>query len=138
MATSSRRNVVADELAIRNLVGQLAQFSDDGELDEYIELVTEDAVIESGNGERRGRPQILQVAKDRLESGMSGRGTSRHVVTNTIVEIDDDTTASARSYFLFIRDSATNPTVQYVGRYHDEFRHADGTWRLARRQISIG
>ena len=133
------RTAAADELAIRNLVGRLAHLVDDGELDEYIQLVAEDAIIEVGNSLRRGRTEILEAARGRRESGLSGRGTSRHVVTNTTVRIvEDDTTATADSYFLFVRDTTTSPAVQHVGRYHDEFRYSDGTWRLARRQIQVG
>ncbi len=139
MLGDGSRSVLADELAIRNLVGRLAQLVDNGELDEYGQLVAEDAIIEAGNSLRRGRTEILQVARDRRESGMSGRGTSRHVVTNTTVRIaEDGATATAESYFLFVRDTTTDPTLQHVGRYHDEFRYFDGTWQLARRQIHVG
>jgi 3-phenylpropionate/cinnamic acid dioxygenase small subunit len=131
--------VVADELAIRNLVARMAHLVDEGEFDEYSELLAENAVIEAGNGTRNGRAHILQVARERRASGTSGNGESRHLVTTTWVQVvQEKTSARAASCFLFVRNTTTHPTVEHVGRYHDEFACSRGMWRLVRRRILVG
>jgi 3-phenylpropionate/cinnamic acid dioxygenase small subunit len=54
------------------------------------------------------------------------------------VELGGEDEAVADSYFIFYRQTATNPTIFNMGHYHDDFRFVDGDWRLGRRQITIG
>ena len=58
---------VADELEIRNLVARLAQTADEGSLEEYAALYTDDAIWDGGPtfGVSRGIADILAGAKKR-------------------------------------------------------------------------
>ena len=46
---------VADELDIRSIVARLAQYADDGDLDDYVDLFTEDAHWAMPGAPRTGR-----------------------------------------------------------------------------------
>jgi uncharacterized protein (TIGR02246 family) len=131
--------VLASELEIRNLIARLAHLADHGDLDEYVLLFTQDASWEFPGGPRRGRSDILAGARGRREEGLTGPGSSsRHVITTLAVQVHDESTATADSYWMFWRDTATTPVLFNMGHYHDTIRHDDGAWRLARREITLG
>jgi len=131
---------IADELEIRNLVVRLAHTADEGSLDEYAGLYTEDAIWDGGPafGRRRGIADILTGVRERSASGIAGPGThTRHVITTTSVRVMGDT-AEVRSYFLFYVDCDKAPTVRVVGAYRDEMRRTPSGWKLAHRRIRLG
>ena len=92
MSQNANRNATDDELAIRNLLARLAQLADDGELAEYIQCFSDDAVWGgSGFGEKKGRDEIMAGAVERRASGTSGPGThTRHVITTTAVSLQGE------------------------------------------------
>lgn len=137
MSTDAPDTAVADELAVRNLIAQLAQSADDGDLDDYIQLFSEDAVWGgAGFGEKKGHEEIMAGAVERRASGTSGPGThTRHVITTTTVSLGGDR-ANARSIFHFYASTHATPTLQIMGIYDDEFQRSDSGWRLSRRNIS--
>jgi 3-phenylpropionate/cinnamic acid dioxygenase small subunit len=127
---------VADELEIRNLMHRLAQLADEGPLEEYAELFTDDAVWGgSAFGTRKGRADIVAGGRERRAAGIAGPGShKRHVITTTAVQVQGDR-AQARSYMLFYVDCDTAPKVGVVTVYQDEFRRTPSGWRLAHRSI---
>ena len=127
---------MSDELEIRNLLSKIAQSSDDGELEEYIEYFTEDARWGgSGFPERSGRADIMAGARERRANGVAGPGAnSRHVLSTTVVEVDGDT-ARSRSVFLFYSNTQAVPALDLMGIWEDELRRTPAGWRLARRTI---
>ncbi|EUA56422.1 snoaL-like domain protein [Mycobacterium xenopi 4042] len=68
-----------------------------------------------------------------------GTPRTKHVVTNPIIEIDEDAgTASCRSYYTVLQqidDFPLQPIV--VGRYHDGFERVDGAWRFCFRDYTL-
>ena len=138
--SEDRLRAVADELEIRNLIARLAQLADDGGLDEYLSLFTEDAVW--GNetlGMKTGHAEILKGAEDRRASGMAGPGAhARHVITTSAIQADGGDTASGRSVFHFYTKTDSLPELAMLGVYEDEFRRTPEGWKLARRAIIGG
>jgi uncharacterized protein (TIGR02246 family) len=137
---------LTDDSDIRSLLARLAHLADGGDLDEYLNLFTEDAawvvpaIPQTGvaASERRGREEIGVGVRQRREAGVQGPGTATmHVVTTTDVRLDGDE-AVALSTWLFLADTSTTPRVQAVGRYRDTLRRTPAGWRLARREISAG
>ena len=128
---------VADELEIRNLLARLAQLADDGELEEYIELFTEDAVWEGAAlGQRRGRASLLEGARERRGSGVAGPGTNtRHVITTVAIRLGGDT-AKSRSVFHYYTNTQAEPVLAIMGIYEDRFQRTPSGWKLAHRKIS--
>jgi 3-phenylpropionate/cinnamic acid dioxygenase small subunit len=130
---------VAAELGIRNVISRIALLADQGDLDEYIEQFTEDAVWALPTAARHGRADIRAGAEARRAEGTTGPGTAtRHVITTVVVRVDHADRATADSYFVFLQNTTTSPTIFNMGAYHDTFVREGDAWRLARREITIG
>jgi ketosteroid isomerase-like protein len=127
---------VLDELEIRNLLARLAQLSDSGTLEEYLDCMHEDAVW-GGTGfpARRGHQEILEGATQRRADAIAGPGThTRHLISTSYVEVTGET-ANARSIFSFYGNTHQTPELNMMGVWEDEFRRTDRGWKLARRTI---
>jgi uncharacterized protein (TIGR02246 family) len=132
-------DVLADELAVRNVLARLAQLADTGDLDEYLTLFTDDASWHMpGQEPRVGHADIRSGAEQRRAVKLQGPGAnSRHVLTTTAVWLDGDQ-ATARSYWLFLTNTVEQPTLSLMGQYDDTLRRVGDGWRLARRVITMG
>ena len=128
---------VADELDIRNVIHRLAQLADEGALEDYAALFTDEAVWDAGAaiGVRRGKADIIAGGRERRANGVAGPGThKRHVITTTAVQLEGDR-ARARSYMLFPVDCDGAPRIGVVTVYQDEFHRTASGWKLAHRKI---
>jgi 3-phenylpropionate/cinnamic acid dioxygenase small subunit len=137
----------SQEEMIRSLLARIAQLADDGELDDYLDQFTADAVwsmpanpaVGAPADTRRGREDIAAGVRARRASGLQGPGTAtRHVLTTVAVSLDSTGRAHATAYWLFFADTTSAVRLVSVGRYDDELRLEDGRWRLARRTITVG
>jgi 3-phenylpropionate/cinnamic acid dioxygenase small subunit len=129
---------VRDELEIRNVVAQLALLADGGELEDYVQLFTEDAHWDMPGGPRRGHEQIRQGGLDRRAAGAAGPGSaSRHLVSTTAVRVRGDC-AVAESYWQFFTQTLTSPTLQAMGHYRDTLVRTVVGWRVSCREITVG
>lgn len=138
---------VGDELEIRNLLARVAQYADSGDLDDYLDLYTDDATWEMPESPaiglaastRRGRADIRAGVEERRAAGVQGPGSdSLHVITTIRVEVDGSDVAHGHAYWMYWAGTSTAPTVTSMGRYHDEFRRTPNGWRLAHRTIVMG
>jgi uncharacterized protein (TIGR02246 family) len=130
---------VEAELAIRNVIARIAILADQGDLDEYVEQFTEDAVWDFPGAPRHGRADIRAGAEARRAEGTTGPGTStRHLITTVTVRVGHADRATADSYFMFLQNTTTSPTIFNMGAYHDSFVRDGHVWRLARREITLG
>jgi 3-phenylpropionate/cinnamic acid dioxygenase small subunit len=130
---------VAAELAVRNVISRIAILADQGGLDEYVDQFTEDGVWDFPPAPRRGRSDIRVGAEARRAEVVSGPGSAtRHVITNVAVRVEDADHAVADSYFVFLQNTTTSPTILNMGAYHDSFVREGPVWRLARREITLG
>ncbi len=68
-----------------------------------------------------------------------GTPRTRHLVTNAIVEVDEEAgIASSRSCYTIFQQTETLPLqVICAGRYHDDFAREDGIWRFSARDYSL-
>jgi uncharacterized protein (TIGR02246 family) len=137
-AGAAHSDHVADDLALRSLIARIAQFADDGDLDDYVQCFSPDARWEMPGSPRTGRVDIRSGAEARRAEGQTGPGSAtRHFVSTMAVTVDGDV-AQATSYWQFFTDTADAPTLRLVGRYDDDFVRADGRWYLDRRRVTIG
>ena len=139
MAEDHDTQRISDELEIRNLLARLAHLADDGELEESMQLYTEDAVWEGAAGFARleGHADILAGARERRGSGITGPGAhSRHILTTIDVQVDGSDRARSKSCFMFSADTDTSPSLQAMGVYEDEHRRTADGWKLAHRSIA--
>jgi 3-phenylpropionate/cinnamic acid dioxygenase small subunit len=132
---------------IRTLLARIAQLADTGDLDEYITKFTDDAVwampanpsVGMGANSRQGHDEIMAGARERRASGLQGPGTdTRHVLTTIAIELETDSRATARSYFLFFGATSTTPVLRTMGQYDDVLVKGDAGWQLAHRTITPG
>jgi uncharacterized protein (TIGR02246 family) len=129
----------AAELKIRNLIARIALLADQGDLDEYVDQFTEDALWAFPGGPRQGRDDIRAGAEERRAGKVTGPGSNtRHVITTVSVQVGGEDAATADSYFLFYQHTRTAPTLFNMGYYHDTFARQGDAWRLARRDITLG
>jgi 3-phenylpropionate/cinnamic acid dioxygenase small subunit len=132
---------------IRSVLARIAQLADTGDLDEYVTLFAHDAVwampenpsMGMPASEKRGIVDIRAGAEERRAGGVQGPGTNtRHVLTTTAVDVESDDRATARSYFMFYVDTASQPTLRNMGQYDDVFVRVERGWQLAHRTITFG
>lgn len=129
---------MSDDALIRSLLGRAAHLADEGTPEDYRTLYTSDATWTMGGSTQSGVEEIVEATRQRRTQGVSGPGTgTRHFVVPMHVSVDGDT-ATAVSYFLFLGDTATAPSVKLFGVYTDDLvRTADG-WRIRRRVSQAG
>lgn len=132
---------------IRDVLARLAQTADAGDVDAYVDLMTDDVVwtmpasphLGLAASERVGRSAIAEGARERLAAGLQGPGShTMHTVTTTSISPVSDVEAIADSSFVFWTATESAPTPTSIGRYHDTFRLIDGAWKLARREVRFG
>jgi ketosteroid isomerase-like protein len=139
------------ESEIRNIVAKLGHLADDGDIDEYLSLFTDDATWEQSRGGpvRQGHEDMRVRVLEHRASGVQGPGAAtRHVNTTLWVEVDDADHAHAESYWMYLTnanagtpagaanlDGSDVPVVQMTGRYRDSFRRTPQGWKMVGRTI---
>ena len=139
-----------DYLAIQETLFRYNRSIDNGDVAEYRELFTEDAVKESPQvwGTLTGRESILRAHAEYLNSPnfASFRG-GQHRIANLIVEraeiarTDGGRADAGRAEtwcsFLFVIPGDSEPKIAATGEYRDVLIKRDGRWRIAHRIITI-
>ncbi len=84
----------------------------------------------------RGRDAVRTFYTGRMQL-YDGNPRTRHVITNSIVEISDaGGTAQVRSYFQIFQQTQDLPLqIILSGRYEDSYQKHQGEWRLLRKII---
>jgi uncharacterized protein (TIGR02246 family) len=122
---------VDDEDQIRRTIAEYSHRWDDGSLDEFADLFTEDAQLLVMGTVNEGRDGIREYMK---RVGDAGRGL--HVTTNVLVDVEGDS-ANAVTGYLFVRQGPTGPGITAAGRYHDQLVRGPDRWRFSIRAISM-
>ncbi len=120
-----------DEDLIRRTIAEYSHRWDDGLLDDFADLFTEDARLLVLGTVAEGREAIRDYMK---RVGDAGRGL--HVTTNTLVDVDGDS-ADAVTGYLFVRQGPSGPGIVAAGRYHDQLVRDPDRWRFSVRAISM-
>lgn len=123
--------------AIRNLLGRYcelmdaAAWSEVGDLFAEAELVGPDGSLVAAGG---AAVAALYERGTRLHDGSP---RTRHVTSNTVIEVDGDAAGAHSAYVVFqgIDGFALQPII--TGRYQDRFVRAGSGWRFARRQFFV-
>jgi SnoaL-like domain len=95
-------------------------------------LFTEDATIDSAAfGHFKGRAQILDLFGKAIPSQMQ---TMWHSFQNPLIEINGDVATGRWTMMAYIYPANAQPSTPVLtfGRYVDEYRRVDGSWRLAK------
>ena len=125
---------ISIETACARLVSQYCFAIDGGDSEQWIALFTPDC-----KWVRQGQPAVL--GHEGLKAFLASRSktaATRHVSTNVLVDVIDDSHATGRSYTLLYAATATSaPNVpvlrppQRLIECRDEYCLFDGAWRIA-------
>jgi hypothetical protein len=123
--------------AIRDLVARYNAYGDSGLFDRMIGLFARDATLELQAGTYTGHDEIRAVFAGVQERSSEG-GTRppaylRHCTSTHQIDLVDEDRATGRLYFFVI----TGIGLDHWGRYLDDYRRVDGTWRFARRRVLV-
>jgi 3-phenylpropionate/cinnamic acid dioxygenase small subunit len=123
---------------IENLIGRYAELVDDGDFAGVGELFSSGTYHGTG-ASFTGSDALTSMLHDQIRLYPNGTPLTRHVTTNLIVEVDEEAdTAEARSAVTIFQATPELPLQPIVaGRYADEFRRVDGTWRFSSRRVSF-
>lgn len=164
--TTPACNVAGDDRLLhfeveRFLVGE-ARLLDEGKLDEWLDLFTDDArywmpTFESSPEAELsgGGPEHLQVSifdddksflvmrVKRLDTGLAHseqpRSRTRHLISNLalqdIARTDADVDLTALTNFIVFQSRLETSEHFFVGRRQDRLRRRNNVWRIAQRRI---
>jgi hypothetical protein len=110
-----------------------------GEFDKLAELFSEDGAFA-----RPTAPEDFIVGRANILASFISRPSgklTRHLISNTVIEVQDASHASAISYVTQYSANPDNPAkfglkanpVQLVGEYYDDFLRTAEGWKIARR-----
>ena len=118
---------------IRDTIARYAHLVDRARIDELLELFTDDATLEAGDGPpAHGRAAIRESfvgTRDRLAAA-AVRPLIRHHVGNVLIALEGRAVATVESYFLAL----TERGLDHWGRYRDRLVERDGRWLFQHRR----
>jgi hypothetical protein len=128
------------ETAIRNVIGELGQASDSGDMDLFLASFTEDGIVESGPSLRQGHESLAERFRQGVASGATGAGSgTRHVVIPFSFRRVGPDRVVARSNWIYFRHAGSEPPeLALTGQYEDHFVHGPTGWKIARRINTFG
>ena len=94
-------------------------------------LFTQDGIWETAFGTGKGRAGIVAQARG-IATGERPRRV--HLTTNIVIDLDGDT-ATARSNWALVQNSAAGPVIGSGGAYADRLVKVDGEWFFKHRTI---
>ena len=124
------------ETQIANLLHSYAEYMDSGDFAGAANLFRH-AKLRVGPGEHVDADTMLSLWRAMVIVYPDGTPRTKHVVTNPIIEVDDEAgTAACRSYYTVLQQTDDfGLQVIVAGRYHDRFERVDGVWRFAHRHM---
>ena len=115
---------------IRRLMADYCHRVDDGDIEAWLELFDGDAEVQFGRRVHTGHAEIRTWIE---ETRAAATAPTRHHISNAAIDVDGDTATSVSDWILVAAPS----NVVACGRYDDAFTRAGGTWRIARRGITM-
>jgi ketosteroid isomerase-like protein len=123
----------ADRLAILEVITRADEAASRRDADAYVELFTEDAVLDGTQGRHAGR-EALRLAVGSVW-GAEGPATLHLTLTPVVEPGPSGDQAVARSVLLII-DPAAPPALRAAAAITQELRRAEGFWRITRRTVA--
>ncbi len=133
MSIQAETLAASDRIEIQELCARYDQTVDNGDVDGWVSLFTEDGTFESPMGAATGHDELRAFLRGYLDSGATR--SARHA-TGVHVTEGDGTTARHTGY-LTVYETHGDAGVVATGVYTDELAKVDGGWKLTHRQLSV-
>jgi 3-phenylpropionate/cinnamic acid dioxygenase small subunit len=123
---------------VRDLIARYNANADTGRFDEVVELFAPDAVLELPDEVHEGRDAIAAMFRSVRDRVIASAPTDvtphlRHYTSTVQIDVDDAEHARSRCYFAVLMPHG----LDHWGRYVDDFVRSSGTWRFARRRVTM-
>jgi hypothetical protein len=141
--SETQRYEVLDAAAateIRNVIGELGQASDSGDLDLYLRSFSADGIVENGPSVRQGHDALAERFRQGVAAGSTGAGSgTRHIVIPFSLRRVGPDRVLARSNWIYFRQAGNEPPeLALTGQYEDHFVDGPSGWKVAHRIITMG
>jgi hypothetical protein len=131
-----------DRAAIEDLQARYLFAMDFGDPDLYVQLFTEDGILDVGSGEIKGRKAIhdtiARMPKPAAPPADSGLwpAVGRHNISNIVIKVDGDK-ATGRAYWFHYSNDNARRTAAFdgFGHYEDQMVKIKGQWFFTKRRI---
>jgi ketosteroid isomerase-like protein len=123
----------ADRVAILDVVTRADEAASRRNADAYVELFTEDAVLDGTQGRHAGR-EALRAAVGPVWAA-EGPATL-HLTLNAVIEPGRSGDRVVVRSVLLIVDPAAPPAIRTAATITQELRRVAGSWRIARRTVA--
>lgn len=140
-ATVSQQNIgrsLPSAVAIANLLHGYAEAMDAGDFEAAAAFFEHASIGMAETGAEIDHRQLLSLFRDTVRLYPCGTPRTAHLITNPIIEYDDDAgTATCRSRFTVVQAAPGEPMRPIAGgRYEDSFERVGGAWRFSRRNYA--
>ncbi len=129
----SNSNMIENELAIGRLIAAYCHCYDDGLVDEYCALFTEDGEFTVFGRTSKGRDAIRKDIAEAAASAPPGQ----HVTYNSILEIGNATATGATDFLYLGKGEDDSFSISSAGRYLDEYQLTSDGWRFRKRVVRM-
>ena len=129
--------MLRERRAIENLLARYAELIDAGDVDGYAEQFARGVVRTDRNPDGYVGADGVREMVRRFVTMYDGRPSTKHVVTNIVVEFEHETSAVARSSFTVYQCRPELPLqVVIAGRYTDRLARDDDGWYFVERRMT--
>lgn len=134
---------VIDIEEIKKLKNLYAYYWDGGELDELIDLFSDDGTCEFGAkyGNWVGKPAVAAGFRGLWKARAADGGLPFQVIhtfANPVIDITGASTATGRWFLLeFTTTEGASQPPRNFGVYHDDYRKVGGEWKIARTSVDL-
>ena len=120
---------------IRNLLLGYGRFLDSRDFEAYSQLFSENGEWIGGFGTVQGPAAIEAFMTEAIPGPNTGH--TYHVLSNFVIEVDQDT-ATAWSRWAFVTGGSNDrPTIAQGGHYDDVLVRENGKWKFGRREAVL-
>ena len=113
---------------IRQAIALYCQLLDDQEFDELAQLFTRDAELPWRGRTLRGREEIARE----MHTTQEPLGRTRHLPFASVIDVRGTTALAWTETAVTLNGDDGSAQIAWLGRYHDELRIDDGSWRFSR------
>ena len=119
---------LADREALRELRARYSHYWDDGDVEGFVHLFTEDCILQAATqGLVRGREALSEMVAQNIHRSDFGI----HFTSDEITTFTSEDTAEAVSRFAY--HGGRSPNTQGAGTYVDTYRKTPDGWRFVTR-----